>query len=267
MRLLAALLCVLFAGAALAQSPPQTSAPRAIVMEVPSGRVLFEKNADAPTAPASLAKLMTVEIVLERIKAGALKAESTFTVGPEAAKARSGAFIPMKEGSSVAVNDLVQALIVQSANNAAIVVAEGIAGSVPAFVDLMNRRAREIGLGEVRFANPNGVPGGEQRVTMRAMALLGAHLVRTYPEHYARFGQRSFTFAGTTYRNRNPLLDSVIGADGMKTGQTQAAGFALVASAEQNGRRLVLAMNGLSSEAERKAEALKLMAYGFSTPR
>jgi D-alanyl-D-alanine carboxypeptidase (penicillin-binding protein 5/6) len=102
---------------------------------------------------------------------------------------------------------------------------------------------------------------------MRAMALLGAHLVRTYPEHYARFGQRSFTFAGTTYRNRNPLLDSGIGADGLKTGQTQAAGFALVASAEQNGHRLVLAMNGLSSEAERKAEALKLMAYGFSTPR
>jgi D-alanyl-D-alanine carboxypeptidase (penicillin-binding protein 5/6) len=259
-------LALLISGAARAQAP-QTSAPRAIVMEVPSGRVLFEKNADAPTAPASLAKLMTVEIVLDRIKAGALEAKSTFTVGPEAAKARSGAFIPLKEGSHVTVDDLLQALIVQSANNAALVVAEGIAGSAPAFVNLMNRRAREIGLGEVRFANPNGVPGGEQRVTMRAMAALGAHLVRTHPEHYARFGQRSFTFAGETYRNRNPLLDAGIGADGLKTGQTQAAGFALVASAEQNGRRLVLAMNGLASEAERKAEALKLLAYGFSTPR
>ena len=267
MRLLAALVGVLFAGAAFAQSPPQTSAPRAIVMEVPSGRVLFEKNADAPTAPASLAKLMTVEIVLDRIKAGALKPQSTFPVSAEAAKAKSGTFIPLRAGAAVSVDDLLQALIVQSANNAAIVVAEGVAGSVPAFVDLMNRRAREIGLGEVLFANPNGVPGGEQRVTMRAMAALGAHLVRTYPEHYARFGQPSFTFAGQAYRNRNPLLDAGIGADGLKTGQTQAAGFALVASAAQNGRRLVLAMNGLASEAERKAEALKLIAYGFSTPR
>ncbi len=264
---LAVLALSLSGPAARAESPPATSAPRAILIEAATGRVLFEKNADEPTAPASLAKLMTIEIVLDRIKAGALRPDTLLPVGAEAAKARSGASIPLEAKAKVSVDDLLQALIVQSANNAALVVAEGVAGSVPAFVDLMNRRAEAIGLGAMRFANPNGVPGGTQRVTMRGMALLGAHLVRTYPEHYARFGQRTFTFAGGAYRNRNPLLDAGIGADGLKTGQTNAAGYALVASAEQNGRRLVLALNGLPSEAERKAEALKLMAFGFGTPR
>ncbi len=263
-RLIAALL--VFAAlldAALAQPAPATSAPRAILVEFATGRVLFERNADQATAPASLAKLMTVAVVFEALKAGRFTQDDAFTVSAAAAKAARGAAMGLREGAKVTIRDLLQGVVVQSANEAAIVLAEGMAGSVPAFAALMNRRAKEIGLEGSHFTNPNGLPDPRQRVTMRDMAALAAHLVRNYPEHYALFGRREFTFEGRTYRNRNPLLDAGLGADGLKTGQTAQAGYALAASAEQGGRRLILAMNGLKSEAERAGEARKLLGWGF----
>jgi D-alanyl-D-alanine carboxypeptidase (penicillin-binding protein 5/6) len=252
--------------AATAQTAPSTAAPRAILVETETGRVLLEKNADQPTAPASLAKLMTVALAFEALKAGRLAPDDTLEVSGNAATAARGATMGLRAGEAVSIRDLLQGLVIHSANEAAIVLAEGLSGSVPAFVALMNRRAAEIGLSGSRFTNPNGLPDAGQRVTMRDMAALAAHLVREHPERYSLFGQRAFTFRGRTYRNRNPLLDADLGADGLKTGQTAQAGYALVASAARGGRRLVLALNGLPSEGARAEEARRLMAWGFEVP-
>ena len=251
-------------GAALAQPAVETSAPRAILIDFRTGKVLFEKNADQPTAPASLAKLMTVEVVFDRLKTGRLNLDDAFTVSEHAHRSAGGATLSLKPGSKVGVRDLIQGMIVQSGNDASIVVAEGLAGSVQKFAVLMNGRAKEIGLEGSRFTNPHGLTEAGQTVTMRDMARLAAHLIREYPDYYRYFGQEEFTFGGLTHRNRNPLLGLGIGADGLKTGQTSKAGYALVASAERNGRRLILAMNGLKSADERAEEARKLLEWGFS---
>jgi len=257
----AVLLCL--GGAVAGQPALTTAAPRAILVEFATRKVLFEKNADQLTAPASLAKLMTVEVLLDQIRKGRVRLDDAFTVSEQAARLARGATLTLKPETKVAVRDLLQGMLVVSANNAAIVVAEGIAGSVPPFAALMNLRAREIGLTRSRFTNPHGLPDPGQHVTMREMAALAGHLIRTYPGHYGFFGQPAFTFNDVTQRNRNPLLGLGIGADGLKTGQTNEAGYALVASAERDGRRLILAMNGLKSEADRAHEARKLMEWGF----
>jgi serine-type D-Ala-D-Ala carboxypeptidase (penicillin-binding protein 5/6) len=257
----AVLLCL--GGAVAGQPALTTAAPRAILVEFATRKVLFEKNADQLTAPASLAKLMTVEVLLDQIRKGRVRLDDAFTVSEQAARLARGATLTLKPETKVAVRDLLQGMLVVSANNAAIVVAEGIAGSVTPFAALMNLRAREIGLTRSRFTNPHGLPDPGQHVTMREMAALAAHLIRTYPEHYGFFGQQAFTFNGVTQRNRNPLLGLGIGADGLKTGQTNEAGYALVASAERDGRRLILGMNGLKSEADRAQEARKLLEWGF----
>lgn len=259
---IAVLLCM---GAPAAGQPVlATAAPRAILVEFATSKVLFEKNADQLTAPASLAKLMTVEVLLDQIRKGRVRLDDAFTVSEQAARFARGSTLALKSGTKVTVRDLLQGMLVASANNAAIVVAEGIAGSVPQFVILMNQRAHEIGLTRSRFTTPHGLPDQGQHVTMREMAALAAHLIRTYPEHYGFFGQQTFTFNGVTQRNRNPLLGLGIGVDGLKTGQTNEAGYALVASAERDGRRLILAMNGLKSEADRAQEARKLLEWGFA---
>lgn len=251
-------------GSAVAQEPaPATTAPRAILVEYDTGRVLLAKNADEATAPASLAKLMTAGIVFDALKAGRFTLDDTFPVSEAAARAARGATMDLRAGERVAVSDLLQGLVVQSANEAAIVLAEGVAGSLPAFTALMNRRAGEIGLTGSRFTNPNGLPDRGQRVTMRDLTTLAAHLLREHPDRYGLFGQRVFTFRGRAYRNRNPLLDAGLGADGLKTGQTREAGYALVASAVRDGRRLILAMNGLPSETARAEEARRLLAWGL----
>ena len=257
-------------GALLAQATPalsqprlETSAPRAILVDLTTNSTLFERNADELTAPASLVKLMTVEVIFDRIRRGRLSLEDEFTVSKEAGRFARGATMPLRPGAKVTLRDLLKGLIVTLVKNADVGAAEGIAGSVSRFAALMNERAKTVGLPRSRFTNPHGLPDAGQRVTMREMALLAAHLIREYPQHYALFGQKEFASGGTTWRNRNPILDGELGGDGLKTGQTREAGFALVASAERSGRRLVLAMNGLGSEAERAREARKLLEWGF----
>jgi D-alanyl-D-alanine carboxypeptidase (penicillin-binding protein 5/6) len=259
----AVLLCL--GVAAGGQPAPGTAASRAILVEFATNAVLFEKNADQLTAPASLAKLMTVEVLFDQIRKGRVSLDDAFTVSEQAGRFARGSTMAVKPGMQVSVRDLLQGMLVVSANNAAIVVAEGIAGSVPQFAALMNQRAREIGLTRSRFTNPHGLPDAGQHITMREMAILTAHLIRRYPEHYGFFGQQAFTFNGLTQRNRNPLLGLGIGADGLKTGQTNEAGYALAASADQGGRRLILAMNGLRSEADRASEARKLLEWAFGS--
>lgn len=246
----------------------QTAAPYAILIDAESGSVLFEKDADGLTAPSSLAKLMTAEIVFNEIKAGRLSKDDEFIVSENAWR-RGGApsrtssmFAPIH--SKVRVEDLLRGLIIQSGNDAAIALAEGIAGNEPAFAALMNKRARELGLTHSYFANSSGLPDPATKVTVRELAKLARHIIHTYPEFYPIYGEPEFTWNKIRQRNRNPLLRLNIGADGMKTGYTREGGFGLVGSAVHDGLRLIVVVNGLKTSKDRAEEARKLLQWGFS---
>jgi D-alanyl-D-alanine carboxypeptidase (penicillin-binding protein 5/6) len=246
----------------------QTSIPYAILIEADSGTVLFERGADQLIAPASLAKLMTVETVLDQIALGNVQLDEEFVVSENAWR-RGGApsggstmYAPIH--SRIKVRDLLSGAIIQSGNDACIVLAEGIAGNVNAFARMMNDRAREIGLTKSNFTNPAGLPDPEMRVTVRELAKLAQHIIQTYPEQYKIYGEREFTWNKIRQQNRNPLLAMNIGADGLKTGSTREAGYGLVGSAVQNGLRLIVVVNGAKGEKERADEARKLLQWGFS---
>lgn len=254
-------------GAAVAQQLFETRAKQAYLIDAETGTVLFSKDADAPVPPASLAKIMTMEVVFHAIKSGRLTMEEEFFVSENAWRtggAPSGTstmFAAVK--SNVRLEDLIQGVIVQSANDGCIVIAEGMAGSEANFAVLMNERARAIGLDKLNFVNSTGLPAEGQTVTMRQMALLGLHMWREYPEFYRYYAQREFTWNGILQRNRNPLLAMNIGADGMKTGFTEASGYAIVGSVERDGRRLFVALSGLESDGQRAEEARKILDWGM----
>jgi D-alanyl-D-alanine carboxypeptidase (penicillin-binding protein 5/6) len=266
----------LAAGSAFAASNPvtgekkedfKTSAPYAILIEAESGTVLFEKAADEPTPPSSLAKLMTQELVFHALQTGQIKLGDLFTVSEDAWR-RGGApshtssmFAPIH--SQVSVDDLLHGAIIQSANDGCIALAEGLNGSESAFADRMNDRAKELGLTGSTFANATGLPDPRNKVTMRDLGKLALHIIRTYPEYYKLYGEKEFTFNKIRQQNRNPLLAMNIGADGLKTGFTNEGGYGLVGSATQNGMRLIVAINGLKSDKERAEEGRKLIEWGF----
>jgi D-alanyl-D-alanine carboxypeptidase (penicillin-binding protein 5/6) len=240
----------------------QTAAPHAILIEGESGSVLFEKGADDLIPPASLSKLMTAEVVFNEIKQGRLKPTQEFIVSTNAWR-RGGApsrtssmFIPIH--SKVAVDDLLHGVIIQSANDACIALAEGIAGNENAFAELMTKRARELGLPKSTFGNSNGLPDPRQLMTARELGKLARHIIETYPEYYKIYGEREFTWNKIRQYNRNPLLPLTIGADGLKTGFTKEAGYGLVGSAVQNGLRLIVVLDGLKSEKERARADFRL---------
>lgn len=243
----------------------ETSAPIAILVDFGTDTVLFEKDSTRPVPPASLVKLMTVAVIFNELEEGRLQLTDTFPVSEYAwrtggaASGGSTMFLPLN--SSVSVDDLIKGIIIQSGNDATIVAAEGIAGSVPAFAQMMNARAQEIGLTGSNFTNPHGLPDPGQEVTMRDLSVLARHLIRVYPQYYPLFSETEFSFNGITQRSRNPLLG--LGADGLKTGHTSEAGYGLVASAEEGGRRIVMAMSGMQSVGERADEARKLMTWGL----
>jgi D-alanyl-D-alanine carboxypeptidase (penicillin-binding protein 5/6) len=245
----------------------QTAAPHAILIEAESGSVLFEKGADDLIPPASLSKLMTAEVVFNEIKQGRLELNKEFITSTNAwrrggAPSRTSAmFIPIH--SKVSVDDLLHGVIIQSANDACIVLAEGLAGSESSFAEMMTKRARELGLPKSTFGNSNGLPDPRQLMTSRELGKLARHIIDTYPEFYKLYGEREFTFNKIRQQNRNPLLNLTIGADGLKTGFTKEAGYGLVGSAVQNGMRLIVVVNGLKSEKERADEAKKLLEWGF----
>ncbi|MFL6799730.1 MAG: D-alanyl-D-alanine carboxypeptidase family protein [Xanthobacteraceae bacterium] len=245
----------------------QTGAAHAIMVDAESGSILFEKAADELIAPASLSKLMTAEVVFNEIKQGRLKPTTEFIVSTNAWR-RGGApsrtssmFAPIH--SRVAVDDLLRGVIIQSGNDACIVLAEGLAGSESAFAEKMTTRAREIGLLKSTFGNSNGLPDPRQLMTSRELAKLARHIIQTYPEYYKLYGEREFTWNKIRQYNRNPLLAMNIGADGLKTGFTKEAGYGLVGSAVQNGLRLIVVVNGLHSDKERAEEGKKLLEWGF----
>jgi D-alanyl-D-alanine carboxypeptidase (penicillin-binding protein 5/6) len=245
----------------------QTSAAHAILIDADSGSVLFEKGADDLVPPASLSKLMTAEVVFNEIRQGRLDPDREFIVSTNAWR-RGGApshtssmFIPIH--NKVAVNALIHGVIIQSANDACIVLAEGISGTESEFAELMTKRARELGLAKSTFGNSNGLPDPRQLMTARELAKLARHIIQTYPEYYPLYSEREYTWNKIRQFNRNPLLAMSIGADGLKTGFIKEAGYGLVGSAVQNGLRLIVVVTGLHTEKERADEGKRLLEWGF----
>ncbi|WP_457936954.1 D-alanyl-D-alanine carboxypeptidase family protein [Mesorhizobium sp. 10J20-29] len=244
-----------------------TRAKQAVMIDAETGTILFSKDADKLIPPASLAKLMTMEVVFHALKVGRLTLDDEFTVSENAwrtggAKA-GGSTMFAKVKSSIRVEDLIKGVIVHSANDGCIVLAEGMAGSEENFAKLMTERAREIGLTQSVFKNSNGLPAEGQVVTMRELAMLGRHIWKEYPEYYKYYSIREFEWNKIKQPNRNPLLAMDIGADGMKTGYTEASGYAIVGSINRGGNRLFLAMSGMSGEQERADEARKMLEWGL----
>src|SRR5215471_15591645 len=246
---------------------PNISAPHAILIDADNGGVLFERDADRLIFPASLAKLMTAEYVFNEVKEGRLKLTDEFTVSENAWRKGGapshGSTMFAAINSKVPVDDLLHGMIIQSANDACIILAEGIAGNETTFAEKLTERARAIGLAKSIFTNSNGLPDPDEKVTTRELAMLARHIIRTYPDFYQLFGQADYTWNKIRQQNRNPLLGSVAGADGLKTGFTKEAGYGLVGSAVQNGLRLIVVVNGVATAKERADEAKKLLEWGF----
>ncbi|MEX0852962.1 MAG: D-alanyl-D-alanine carboxypeptidase family protein [Bauldia sp.] len=268
-RWLGPLLCLalaLFAGSAVAQRF-ETRAAHAVLMDGETGTVLFQKEADARTPPASMAKLMTMAVVFEALESGRLSLDDEFAVSENAWRtggaSSGGSTMFAKLGSSIKIADLMRGIIVQSGNDACIVVAEGMAGTEATFADLMNAKARQLGLTGSRFTNATGLPDPEQYVTVRDLATIARHIIYTYPRYYAIYSEPEFTWNNIRQSNRNPLLDMNIGADGLKTGFTEESGYGLAASAVRDDQRLILVINGTASEKERAEEARKLLDWGW----
>lgn len=245
----------------------ETKAKEAYMVDADTGSILFAKNEDNLIPPASLAKLMTMEVLFNAIKAGRYTLDDTFAVSENAWRnggAKSGGstmFAALK--SNIRIEDLVQAIAVQSANDGCIVVAEGMGGTEENFAQLMTDRARELGMTKSVFKNSTGLPADGQVVTARELVELAMHLWRDYPDYYKYFGEQDFTWNKITQRNRNPLLAMDIGADGLKTGYTEDSGYAIVGSVNRDGRRIFAALSGMSSDRERSEEARKLLDWGM----
>jgi serine-type D-Ala-D-Ala carboxypeptidase (penicillin-binding protein 5/6) len=246
---------------------PAITAPHAILIDAENGAVLFERDPDQLIFPASLGKLMTVEYVFHEIKEGRIKLTDEYEVSENAWRkggaTSHGSTMYAALHSKIAVNDLIHGMIIQSGNDACIVLAEGLAGTEAEFGEKLTARAREIGLSKSVFTNSNGLPDPNEKVTTRELGFLARHIIRNYPDLYSIFGEREFTWNKIRQQNRNPLLGMGIGADGLKTGFTSDAGYGLVGSAMQNGLRLVVVVNGLKSDKERADEAKKLLDWGF----
>ena len=246
---------------------PNISAPHAILIDAENGGVLFERDADKLIFPASLGKLMTAEYVFNEIKEGRIKLTDEYMVSENAWRKGGapshGSTMFAAIYSKVPVDDLIHGMIIQSANDACIVLAEGIAGNEAAFAEKLTERARAIGLTKSVFTNSNGLPDPGEQVTTRELGMLARHIIRTYPDFYQLFGQADYTWNKIRQQNRNPLLGAMAGADGLKTGFTKEAGYGLVGSAVQNGLRLIVVVNGVATAKERADEAKKLLDWGF----
>ena len=246
---------------------PNISAPHAILIDGQYGGVLFDRDADRLVFPASLAKLMTAEYVFHEIKEGRIKLTDEYMVSENAWRKGGapshGSTMFAALYSKVSVDDLLHGMIIQSANDACIVLAEGIAGNEAEFGNKLTQRAREIGLEKSVFTNSNGLPDPNEKVTTRELAMLARHIINTYPEFYPLFAQPDFTWNKIRQQNRNPLLGAMNGADGLKTGYTKEAGYNLVGSAVQNDLRLIVVVTGVNTAKERADEAKKAPEWGF----
>jgi len=272
LTLAAALLCAcllaLIPQWAVAQSGGfNTRAKAAVLLDADTGAILYQNNADELLPPASVSKLMTAEVVFRALKDGKLKLTDEFTMSEHAwrtggAPSRtSSMFVPINTPATI--DDLLKGLLIQSGNDAAICLAEGLSGSEAKFAERMTAEARRIGLTKSTFSNPSGLYDPGQQMTAREIALLAHRIVKEYPEYYPIFSQRLFEYRKHKFYNRNPLLPLDIGADGLKTGYIKESGYNLVGSAVQNGKRLIVVVMGLATESDRTSEAKKLLDWGY----
>ena len=275
---LALSLAVLTAGAgcvpALAQKPPasgfETKATYAVVMDAGANLMLFEKDADTLMVPASMSKMMTLAVLFREMKAGRFTLDSEFKVSEHAWRTggapsgTSAMFAPLN--TMVKISDLIPGVTVQSANDGAIIIAEGVAGTEEAFAKEMTAYARKIGMEQSTFVNATGLPAEGQLMTARELAVLARHLVYTYPEYYHFFGMKEFRYRDKfTFHNRNPLVLADIGVDGLKTGFVKESGYGLTISGTRGNQRLIVVVNGLATPKEREAEARRLLEWGFKS--
>lgn len=265
----------LFAVPAAAQPTHQTAAPFAYMKDLTTGQVLYSKGADTRIPPASMGKMMTVYVVFDLIKKGEVKLDQKIRVRPETWRKwhgpEAGSTMFLSPDEMVSVEDLLHGIVTLSGNDACVVLAEGIAGTEPAFVEIMNATAKRIGLKGSHFANTNGWPDDNEYVTPRDLSVIAERTIEDFPNLYKKFyGKPSFTWGKTlgtgapiTQGNRNPILGRVAGSDGLKTGHTEAAGYGFTGSAAQDGRRLVMVIGGLTSMNQRIEESVAFMEWGF----
>ena len=245
----------------------ETAAKQAIIIDYNTGSTLLEKNADELMTPSSMSKLMTVYLVFDALKQGRIKMTDSMPVTETAWKKHyktdeSLMFLPIN--SNPTVEELLKGVVIQSGNDACSVLAEGLAGSEEAFAEQETKRGREIGLQHSTFRNASGVPAPDHKMTARDLSILATHLVGDFPDFYPIFSEKTFTYNGIKQDNRNPLIwGEIAGADGLKTGHTEEAGYGEVGSVQRNGRRIVLVLNGLGSIKQRAEESQKLAEWAF----
>ena len=266
---LASILAAIFLSACSTTDTLEIAAPQAepskyaaIVVDATDGSILYSVAADQKRYPASLAKMMTLYLLFEALDSGQVSKSTPIPVSANAAR-QPASKLYMKAGDTIIVDTAIRALAVKSANDVATAVAEFLAGSEDAFAEQLNATAREIGLTSSHFVNATGWPDDNHYVTARDLATLARRIIVDHPEHYHYYSEKEFTWNDIRQGNRNPLLYKNIGADGLKTGHTEAAGYGLTASAVQNGRRLILVVNGLDSVKARADESERLMSWGF----
>lgn len=256
-----------FAAAVPPPPPADSLAQFVILIDAKTGQTLYEKNADTPFPPASMSKLMTMLMVFEGLKSGQLKLDEPVTISEDAWKRgganSGGSTMYANVNSQIRLDDVMHGVMIQSANDGAIALAEHLGGSEEIFADMMTRRARELGLKTATFRNATGLPDPDHKMTARELALLAEYIIRAFPEYYQYYSEPEFTWNNIKQANRNPLLKDYAGADGVKTGYVKESGYGLVGSAVRDGRRLILVVGGLKSIAERKSESRKLLDWGF----
>ncbi len=263
------LFCSLCLFAAAAHAQIETEADYAYLLDLDTQTVLFEKKADELMQPASMSKLMTLAVVFEALEQGKITLQTEFPVSEYAwrtggAPSRTSAmFAPLK--AQVTVEDLLQGIIIQSANDACIIIAEGLSGSDEAFAQMMTDKARRIGLVKSAFGNSTGLPHPKQLMTARELAKLAAYLIAKYPQYYHYFAQKEFRYRKHIFQNLNPLIYANIGADGLKTGFTEDSGYGIVGSAVNEGRRLIVVQNGIKTQSGRKDDAVRMLNWGFKS--
>ena len=244
-RLFPLCLSALVALAVPAQAAIETSAEHGLIMDAQTGQVLWQKDGMTPMPPASMSKLMTIDLLFQRIKDGRVKLTDTFPVSERAWRTQ-GSKMFVELGSRIPVESLIRGIVIQSGNDACVVVAEALGGTVEGFVNLMNKRAKELGLDQSTFVNPDGLPDPPgQMMSALDLAKLSRHIINTYPDLYHYFSEREFVWHNIHQPNRDLVLGSLPGADGLKTGHTDAAGYGITISAKRGDQRLILVLNGL----------------------
>jgi serine-type D-Ala-D-Ala carboxypeptidase (penicillin-binding protein 5/6) len=254
--------------AAVVQAPAksaagmETQASHALVIEADTGTVLLDKGADERIPPASMSKIMTAYIVFDILKQGRAKLDDELPVSEQAWRLQgSKMFVPI--GGRIKIDDLLKGVIIQSGNDACLVLAEGLAGSEEAFVQLMNQKAKEIGLKDSHFANVAGLPNPDHWMTARDLAILSIRTIKDFPEYYHYYSEMEYDFNNIKQGNRNPLLYKGLGADGLKTGHTEEAGYSLTASVKRENRRIILVLGGLPTMKARAQESERLIDWAF----